>query len=413
MTEQKPAPTDASGRALLASRESATYRQTPAPVETGRQQTAEHTTVVSAAVNIVLSIVQIAIGLLAHSQGLIADGIHSLSDLIADAVVFVVNRKSHTGPDEDHQYGHTRYENAASLFLGTLLLVVGAGMLWAGVVKIGHPELIATPHVIALWTALIAILAKEGLFRYMLAAANRIGSRMLVANAWHARSDAASSLVVTLGVAGSLAGYRVLDPVAAMIVGCMIGRMGWHFAWDALQDLMDRALPHTEVERIRATLAATPGVISVHDLRTRRMGDEAIADAHLEVNPRITVSEGHYIAAQARRRVIADNMVRHIQIHIDPRENTPTSDYALPFRDDLITELMQLAPELMASVQQVTLHYLEGYLQIELISSQATEAQALTTLQAALLARYAARVQLILKQQSLSQTSDTQAGTPH
>ena len=192
-----------------------------------RAAAASRSTWVSVAVNTVLTAAQIAIGLVTKSQGLVADGIHSLSDLISDFVVLVANHHSQKEADDDHPYGHQRFETAASLALGMLLLAVGVGMLWSAFVKIQAPHTLPDIHVAALWTALAALVAKELLFRYMLAVAKRVKSSMLVANAWHARSDAASSLVVALGIVGNLAGYPILDPIAALIVGGMVGKMGW------------------------------------------------------------------------------------------------------------------------------------------------------------------------------------------
>lgn len=283
-----------------------------------RAAAASRSTWVSVAVNLLLSLVQIVVGVLAKSQGLIADGIHSLSDLVADFVVLLANHHSQKDADDDHPYGHQRYENAASLVLGGLLLAVGVGMLWAAIGKIEHPASIPAVHPAALWVAGAALVAKEGLFRYMLAVAKRVKSSMLVANAWHARSDAASSLVVGLGIVGNLAGYPLLDPVAAAIVGFMVGKMGWEFAWDALHDLMDRAIDDEEVQAIRATLRATPGVKGVHDIRTRKMGDLIVADVHLEVDGQLTVEAGHDIAVEARQRVMQRHRVLNLLIHIDP-----------------------------------------------------------------------------------------------
>ena len=212
---------------------------------------ATRSTWVSVGVNVVLTLTQIAVGIVARSQGLIADGIHSLSDLVADFVVLLASHHSKKDADEDHPYGHQRFETAASLALGALLLAVGIGMLWSAVQKLESPESVQTVHVAALWVAGGALVAKELLFRYMLAVAKRVKSSMLVANAWHARSDAASSLVVGLGIIGNLAGYPILDPIAAAIVGFMVTRMGWSFSWDALHDLMDRAVDEQEVEAIR------------------------------------------------------------------------------------------------------------------------------------------------------------------
>ena len=222
--------------------------ETPAAAG-ARAAAASRSTWVSVAVNLVLTTLQIAAGVATRSQALIADGVHSLSDLVADFVV---------------------------------------------------------------------LLAKEGLFRYMLAVATRVKSSMLVANAWHARSDAASSLVVGLGIAGNLAGYPILDPIAAAIVGFMIARMGWSFGWDALHDLMDRSIDEAEVAAIRRTLEETPGVAGVHDVRTRKMGDLIVVDAHLEVDATLSVEAGHDIAVDARRRVLQRHRVLNLMTHIDP-----------------------------------------------------------------------------------------------
>jgi cation diffusion facilitator family transporter len=294
-----------------------------------RAAAASRSTWVSVAVNLILSTVQIVVGLLTRSQGLVADGIHSLSDLVADFVVLLANRHSQKDADDDHPYGHQRFENGASLALGVLLLVVGAGMLWSAVVKLQDPASIPTVHLTALWVALGALVAKEGLFRYMLTVAKRVKSSMLVANAWHARSDAASSLVVAVGIVGNLAGYPILDPIAALIVGFMVGRMGWSFGWDALHDLMDRAVDDEEVAAIRATLVGTPGVAGVHDLRTRKMGDLIVVDAHLEVDAKLTVEQGHDIAVEARRRVLQRHRVLNLMTHVDPWKR-PDRDHDLP-----------------------------------------------------------------------------------
>ena len=283
-----------------------------------RNRAAGRSTWVSVAVNVCLSATQVAVGVIANSQGLIADGLHSLSDLVADFIVLLAGHHSRKDADADHPYGHHRFETAASLVLGALLLGVGAAMLWSAVGKLESPAAVPTVHVAALWVAGIALVAKEALFRYMLAVAKRVRSSMLVANAWHARSDAASSLVVGLGICGNLAGYPILDPIAALIVGFLVARMGWSFGWDALHDLMDRSADDVEVAAIRQTLADTPGVMSVHDLRTRKMGDMIVVDAHLEVDATLTVEAGHDIAVAAQRRVLQRHRVLRLMTHLDP-----------------------------------------------------------------------------------------------
>ena len=294
-----------------------------------RAAAASRSTWVSVVVNLLLTVTQIVAGILSRSQGLVADGIHSLSDLVADFVVLLASHHSKKDADEEHPYGHQRFETAASLALGALLLAVGAGMLWSAVRKINAPETVQEVHVTALWVALGALLAKEMLFRYMLSVAKRVKSGMLVANAWHARSDAASSLVVGLGIVGNLAGYAILDPIAALVVGLMVARMGWGFGWDALHDLMDRSVDEQEVEAIRRTLVETPGVSEVHDVRTRKMGDMIVVDAHIEVDASITVEEGHDIAVRARQRVLQRHRVLNLMTHVDPWRR-PDLDHAAP-----------------------------------------------------------------------------------
>ncbi|SDX59684.1 cation diffusion facilitator family transporter [Collimonas sp. OK242] len=286
------------------------------PVE--RAAAASRSTWVSVGVNLLLTVTQVVVGVISKSQGLVADGIHSLSDLVADFVVLFASHHEKKDADEDHPYGHQRFETAASLVLGLLLLAVGIGMLWSAFRKLEDPDTVQKVHVIALWVAGAALIAKEALFRYMLSAAKRVKSSMLVANAWHARSDAASSLVVGIGIIGNLAGYPILDPIAALIVGFMVAKMGWGFSWDALHDLMDRSVNEQEVEAIRRTLIETPGVSGVHDVRTRKMGDMIVVDAHIEVDAAITVEAGHDIAVAARQRVLQRHRVLNLMTHVDP-----------------------------------------------------------------------------------------------
>ncbi|GLR26918.1 cation diffusion facilitator family transporter [Limnobacter litoralis] len=283
-----------------------------------KQKAVQKSTWVSVAANLGLTTTQVAVGLVAGSQGLVADGIHSLSDLLADFVVLLAARHSSKEADDDHHYGHYRYENAASLVLGLLLLAVAVGMVWSAVSKLHATETIVAVKPIALWVALGALVTKETLFRYMLAVAQKVKSSMLVANAWHARSDAASSLVVAIGIGGNLLGLPLLDPVAALVVGLMVGKMGWSFSWDAIHDLTDRSATEEETENIRQEILATPGILGVHDLRTRKTGDLLLVDAHLEVDGQLSVQEGHDIALEARRRVLEKHPVLNMMTHVDP-----------------------------------------------------------------------------------------------
>lgn len=285
-----------------------------------REAATQRSTWVSVVVNVFLSGAQIAAGLWAGSQALIADGIHSLSDLVSDFVVLLAVHHSRKGPDADHQYGHQRYENVASMVIGGLLFAVGVGMVWAAVRKLQAPASIPAVHLLALWVALGALAAKELLFRYMLAVAERVRSSLLVANAWHARSDAASSLIVALGIGGNLLGFPLLDPVAALVVGLLVGKMGWSFLWNALHDLTDRAASDEQVAAIAAEILATPGVLGMHELRTRKTGDMILVDVHLEIDGTITVADGHAIASQVRQNVMKRHPVLYVMTHVDPAE---------------------------------------------------------------------------------------------
>lgn len=288
------------------------------PGENERQAAGFRSTLVSVLLNTVLSIAQFAIGILAHSSALVADAVHSFSDLLSDFIVLVANKHSAKAPDAGHPYGHHRFETAASLAIGALLLWVGLSMLWSGYPKFTSGEPLPAVHKVALVTALFTLVAKEMLFRYLLRVGQRVRSTMLVANAWHARSDAASSLVVAAGIGASLAGFPLADPLAAMVVGLMIARMGWRFFVDAFNDLMDSSVDDETEARIRADLLGTPGVQGIHGLKTRRMGDMIWVEVDLEMDGRLTIQEGHDIAVEARRRVMQHEDVLDVTTHFDP-----------------------------------------------------------------------------------------------
>jgi hypothetical protein len=212
----------------------------------------------------------------------------------------------------------------------------------------------------------LVLVSKEALFRYMLREAQRVRSAMLIANAWHARSDAASSLVVALGILGSLAGVRLLDPIAAAIVGFMVARMGWTFGWDALQDLSDRALDDAAADDVRKLLISTPGVRDVHELRTRKMGDFALVDAHILVDPLISVSEGHYIAETARARILTDSRVLDALIHVDPENDAlARPPIGLPPRERVVAAVEAALAEQGERAAGVNIHYLSTGLDVD------------------------------------------------
>lgn len=337
------------------------------PERHARFQAAQKVTWISVAVNVLLTILQIVVGLFGKSQALVADGMHSLSDLLCDFLVLFANRHGARDADEEHPYGHARIETATTLALGLILLGVGGALFWGAVVRLQDPAALHKVHVATLWIAILTLAGKEALFRYMLHVARKLRSQMLEANAWHARSDAASSLVVVAGIGGNLLGFTSMDILAAVLVAAMIMRMGWKQGYQAISELIDTSLDKDEVDAIRATLVATPGVRGVHELRTRRMGDRALVDAHVLVNPRISVSEGHYIAESARALVLKQHQALDVMVHIDPEDDTSAKpNQHLPNRETLITHLEQQLGQDLPKPEKVVLHYLDGKAEAEI-----------------------------------------------
>ena len=348
------------------------------PENPARYAAAQKSTWISVIINLLLSVMQVLAGFFGKSQSLMADGLHSLADLISDVLVLFANRHGNRHADAEHPYGHARIETAASLILGVSLTALGVGLLIAAGMRLQHPDQMQSVQPFTLWFAIIALAAKEGMFRYMLAVAQRVRSQMLVANAWHARSDAASSLVVIIGILGNLMGYTFLDLVASAVVGIMIAYMGISFAKDAMAELIDTGLDEAEVQAIRNTLESTAGVLGLHELRTRKMADNALVDAHIIVDPKISVSEGHYIAEAARAAVLREHHVMDVMVHIDSEDDMQAKPNThLPQRQLLLAHLgSRLGIELPPSAH-IVLHYLSGKIDAEILFDDSTNIAAL------------------------------------
>lgn len=339
----------------------------PRPTPADRAAEAQRATWVSVVVNLLMTVAQIVVGWLAHSQSLIAHGLHSFSDLLSDFLVIYASRQSAHPADAAHPYGHARVETAATLILGASLALIGGGILWESGMRLQHVDRLVPVEMSALWVAIATVVAKEGLYRYLIRVAERLRSQLMIANALHTRADAASALVVVVGIGGALLGWGFLDLLAAALMGFMILRMGIGLAWGALKELIDTGLDATQVEAIRKTLLATPGVVGLHELRTRRMAHQALVDAHVQVDARISVSEGHRIAESARARVLREHPeVLDVLVHIDPEDDLDPDLAAarLPSREALLNELAGLIADL-PEPQRVMLHYLGGRVEVE------------------------------------------------
>lgn len=334
---------------------------------------AQKATWVSVAVNLVMTVIQLIVGWLAHSQSLVAHGLHSFSDLLSDFLVIYASRQSAHPADEAHPYGHARMETAATLVLGASLTLIGSGILWESGMRLQHIEALPSVELSALWVAIATVVSKEALYRYLIRVAERLRSQLLIANALHTRADAASALVVVVGIGGALLGWSFLDLLAAALMGFMILRMGAGLAWGAIKELIDTGLDESQVEAIRATLRETPGVRGLHQLRTRRMAHQALVDTHVQVDSRISVSEGHRIAESARARVLREHPeVLDVLVHIDPEDDMDPAVFSarLPGREALLAELNPLLAGL-PKPEKVVLHYLNGQVELEVFLNHA------------------------------------------
>ncbi len=334
-----------------------------------RERETKRAAAVGAGFNLVLAIGKTAIGILAQSQSLVADGLHSLSDLFSDALVYVAAHHARQEPDSEHPYGHGRFETVATMGLGGILILVALGIIWDAFARMFAPETLLTPSKLALFAAAFSVFANEWLYRYTYEVGRRIRSDLLLANAWHHRSDAVSSVVVMVGVGGTLAGLPYLDAVAAVAVGVMIVKIGWELGWGAIQELVDASLDEERVKAIEQTILSVGGVRDLHMLRTRRLGGHASADVHVQVEPRLSVSEGHMVSLVVEQRLKEEiDVLEDVTVHVDPEDD---QDVALckdlPLRAEVLEKLNQAwsGIEGAEARERVMLHYLSGKLEVD------------------------------------------------
>jgi cation diffusion facilitator family transporter len=336
-----------------------------------RHKTTQRVTLVGAAVNCGLAALQISFGLAGKSQALVADGMHTLSDLSTDFIVLYASKRAAKEADEDHPYGHGRIETLASMLLGAILAAVGIGIGIRGIESVLDQRLV-DPEPITILFAALAIIAKEGLYHYTMRAARAVHSSMLESNAWHHRSDALSSIVVLVGITAQVLGVPYMDALAAIIVGAMILWMGVRLGRKALDELIDTGLDLGLVESVRAAMQADASVVGIHNLRTRSMGGQGYIDAHIEVDSDLTVSEAHYIAHKIEHRVKKQfPKIIDVQIHIDPLDDAIKDSVlaGLPERSVIEADLQQAwsGIEEPVPVDQIKLHYLDKLIEIDLV----------------------------------------------
>lgn len=336
-----------------------------------RYKEIKRATYVAIIINAILAVGKISFGLLGHSQALVADGVHSLADLASDIIVIVAAKEAAKEADEEHPYGHGRIETAVEVALGAILILVAIGIAYDAVSRIIHPDTLLHPGWLALFTAFVSIVCNEGLYQYTIRIAESIRSNMLKANAWHHRSDAISSVIAMIGIAGTLLGWSFLDAVAAIGVSLLISKVGWDIAWRSLRELIDTALEPHKVEEIRRLILQIDGVKAVHDLRTRSMGGYALVDVHiLVINSKISVSEGHLISECVIRLLKKEiGEISDVTVHIDPEDDQRTKPSGhLPMRHELKLELESLfkSNPYYKLRKGMILHYLGGKVFVEI-----------------------------------------------
>jgi len=334
-----------------------------------RYRAAKKATLVGALVNLLLGSLKIAVGFIGHSHALIADGLHSFSDLLTDALVVWASRFGSEKADKEHPYGHGRIETAFTVGLAVLLTAVGAGIVWDATWDIATATSKSPLSYWVLVAAGISVLANEALYHYTLRVANKVASNLLKANAWHHRSDAASSIVVLIGASGAMLNIPYLDALAAIIVGILIIRMGISLGWSNICELIDTAVDEQTLRQIKEMITTTPGVNTLHQLRTRSMAGNILLDVHILVDPFLSVSEGHFIGDQVRLRLHQQfQSIRDITIHIDPEddEKYPPSLY-LPSRAEVVQQLAENWKAILPAeyINHLHLHYLAGQIHIE------------------------------------------------
>lgn len=327
-------------------------------------------TLINGLVNFLLALFKIIIGYMGHSQALIADGLHSFSDLLSDVLVILAAKAGGKRPDKDHPYGHRRIETLASIVIAIMLTAVGLGLAYETADHLVHGivhEQHSLPVIIA---AIVSILANEWLYRYTEAVGKKLNSNLLHSNAYHKRSDAMVSIIVLASVVGTYFGFSFLDAAAAFIIGALIIKMGVKMILDSTRELIDTGVDQKTLQHIIKQIEEVPGVYSIHQLRTRSLGGGIFIDVHILVDSKISVSEGHHIAQEVHLNLVKHiNHVMDVTVHIDPEDDEKSMpSIGLPNRVILQKHLETCWKDLPGyqSIQKMLLHYLDGKLDIEI-----------------------------------------------
>jgi cation diffusion facilitator family transporter len=340
-------------------------------------------TFISIGVNAFLSIIKMVGGAAFQSNALFVDGIHSLSDIATDFLVLIISKFSREEPDAEHPYGHERFETLGTTALGCVLISVGIIICYENTVALLIGEFSGTPNKLSLVIAFVSVIANEWLFRYTLKTGQKVNSKLVIANAWHSRSDALSSVAVLIGLFLTWIGFDFMDSVVAILVGFMISKVGWDFLWDSIKELVDTSVDFERIDEMKEFIQTIDGVQGLHNLRSRKMGPVAILDLNIEVRPDISVSEGHEIATTVSNRVITKfEEIKDVIVHIDIKDDrkngvnfTHDTKCYLPLRTEIETKLNALGIEF----DKLILHYDNSFIDIELELSKEVDRDEIET----------------------------------
>ena len=282
-------------------------------------------TLTGSVVNLLLVCLKAVAGIAGHSAAMVSDAVHSLSDFITDIVVLVFVRISAQPQDEGHDYGHGKFETLATLLIGLALAAAAIGIVVSGATKLARwlqGEDLPSPGLLALWAALISIVAKEALYQYTRIKGRKLDSPALTANAWHHRSDALSSVGAAIGIGGAIfLGNRwtVLDPLASIVVGAMLVKVAWDLLGPSFGELTESSLPQETEAEMLSIIKGIDGVHDPHNLRTRRVGNRIVAEVHIRLDGQLTLADAHDKATEVERRIKARfGPQSHIVVHMEP-----------------------------------------------------------------------------------------------
>lgn len=344
--------------------------------DSAQLKAANKVTLIGAAVDAVLGLLKITFGTISHSSALIADGIHSLSDLFTDLLVIIILKISGKGPDEDHPWGHGHFETVGTAILGSILIAVAGAMAYDSILNLLSSSALLIPEWPALAVAFISVALKEWIYRYTLKIGKQIGSDLLIANAWHSRTDALSSIVVFVGVAGAMSGITWLDSAAAIAVAIMVAKIGWDLSWNSFQELVGTSLPQEKIQQYKAQVMSVEGILSVHSFKTRAMGNKNLLEMHIQVSPFISASEGHLIGDSACSKLYESDDIGHIIYHIDTyddEENEANPHAHLqPMRSEIEPFVLNYLHSLSTDIDlhRLSLHYQGNKVDLEILLTQ-------------------------------------------